>query len=124
MDGAKKFEVAVNKSLREGYKSRDDEGRCSYPRRQSTVLGRALHSWDSHTEEDLENILLDGHAIVTSMEITPDLQHYSSGVYFSPECQHWRLESSEVTDFVGSERTSRLPFVELPHQEYPSHLQI
>ena len=91
VDGSRKFEVAENKSLREGYTSRDGEGRCSYPSRQSTILGRALHSWDSHTEEDLENILLDGHAVVTTMEITPDLQHYSSGVYFSPECQHWRL---------------------------------
>ena len=92
VDGAKKFEVAENQSMQEGYTSRGDVGRCSYSQQtQRTVLGRALHSWDSHTEEDIENILLDGHAVVTTIEITPDLQHYSKGVFFSPECEHWRL---------------------------------
>ena len=91
VDGARRFEVAENRSLQEGYTSRGEVGRCNYPKHFSTALGRALHSWDVHTEEDVENILLDGHAVVTTMEITPDLQHYSNGVYFSPECEHWRL---------------------------------
>ena len=47
--------------------------------------------WDTHTEQDIENVLVDGHAVVTTMEVTPDLQHYTSGVYYSPECQNWRL---------------------------------
>ena len=90
VDGATKFEVPENRSMQEEYTSRGD-GRCSYPKQFSTVLQRGIHSWDSHTEEDIENILLDGHAVVTTMEIVPDFQHYSSGVFFSPECQHWRL---------------------------------
>ena len=91
VDGAKKFEVAGNERLQEAYTSRGDVGRCSYPKQFPTVLRRALHSWDAHTEEDIENILWDGHAVVTTMEVVPDFQHYSDGVFFSPECEHWRL---------------------------------
>ena len=91
VDGATKFEVPENRSMREEFTRRREDGRCSYPKQFSTVLQQAIHSWDSHTEEDIENILLDGHAVVTTLEIVPDLQHYASGVFFSPQCQHWRL---------------------------------
>ena len=91
VDGATKFEVPENRSMREEFTRRREDGRCSYPKQFSTVLQQGIHSWDSHTEEDIENILLDGHAVVTTMEIVPDFQHYASGVFFSPRCQLWRL---------------------------------
>ena len=91
VDGATKFEVPENRSMREEFTRRREDGRCSYPKQFSTVLQQAIHSWDSHTEEDIENILLDGHAVVTTMEIVPDFQHYASGVFFSPRCQQWRV---------------------------------
>ena len=91
VDGAMKFEVPENRSMREEFTRRREDDRCSFPKQFSTVLNRGIHSWDSHTEEDIENILLDGHAVVTTMEIVRDFQHYKDGVFFSPRCEHWRL---------------------------------
>ena len=54
-------------------------------------LEASLHSWDTHTEQDIENILLAGHAVVSTMEVVEDLQHYTRGVYYSQQCQNWRL---------------------------------
>ena len=65
--------------------------RCSSPPVPGTVLGAGLHSWDSHTEQDIENILLAGHAVISTMEVAEDLQHYTRGVYYSQQCQNWRL---------------------------------
>ena len=48
-------------------------------------------SWDEHTERDIENILLDGHAVVTTMEVTQDFQFYTEGVFMSDQCQNWHL---------------------------------
>ena len=80
-----------NTSLQEGYTRREGSGKCGFTSTPSVELRQAHHSWDTHTEQDIENILLDGRAVVTTMEVAPDLQHYSSGVYFSPECQNWYL---------------------------------
>ena len=91
VDGAKRWEVEGNTSLQEGYTRREGSGKCGFTSTPSVELRQAHHSWDTHTEQDIENILLDGRAVVTTMEVASDLQLYSSGVYFSPECQNWRL---------------------------------
>ena len=61
-------------------------------------------SWDEHTERDIENILLDGHAVVTTMEVTPDFQFYTEGVFMSDQCQNWHL--GHYRDYQWSELRS------------------
>lgn len=90
VDTDTRFEVETNQSLREAYTSRGD-ARCGSPRTPPFVLSRGLHSWDEHTEVDIENILLDGHAVVSTLEVVEDLQHYAGGVFQSSRCQNWRL---------------------------------
>ena len=51
------------------------------------VLKKMKASWD----EQIENILLDGHAVVTTIEVTPDFQFYTEGVFMSDQCQNWHL---------------------------------
>ena len=55
------------------------------------VVEEGYSSWDDHTERDLENILLDGNAIITTMEAQEDFLFYKSGVYQSSQCQEWSL---------------------------------
>ena len=55
------------------------------------VLDRTFSSWDFHTEEDLENILLDYHAIVTTMYITEPFLFYKEGIFSDPDCDDWEL---------------------------------
>ena len=57
----------------------------------AAVVEEAYSSWDDHTDRDLENILLDGHAIITTMEAQEDFFFYKSGVYQSSQCQDWNL---------------------------------
>ena len=57
----------------------------------AAVVEEGYSSWDDHTERDLENLLLDGHAIVTTMEIQEDFLFYKSGVFQSSQCQKWSL---------------------------------
>jgi len=91
VDGEKRWEVQGKKTMQEAFTKREGYGRCGFTTTPSVELRQALHSWDTHTEQDIENILLDGRAVVTTMDITPDIHHYRSGVYFSPECQNWLL---------------------------------
>ena len=92
LDGSKKWEVPVNTSLSEGYSRRPGTGRCLYNQEEpSVVLNNMVASWDEHTERDIENILLDGHAVVTTMEVTQDFQFYTNGVFMSDQCQNWHL---------------------------------
>ena len=42
------------------------------------VLKDGYSSWDHHTERDLENILLDGHAIITTMQAQEVFLFYKS----------------------------------------------
>ena len=55
------------------------------------MLSNMFASWDEHTERDIENILLDGHAVVTTIEVVPDFQFYTGGVFMSDQCQNWHL---------------------------------
>ena len=93
----------------EQFTRRGDTARCMNPRTPGVVLTRSLHSWDNHTEEDIENLLLDGHAVITTMEVTNELQFYMSGVFFSPTCQQWRLGAnrSEQWEAASSLRPLR-----------------
>ena len=92
LDGSKKWEVPENSSLSEGYSRRPGTGRCLYNQEEpSVVLSNMVASWDEHTERDIENILLDGHAVVTTMEVTQDFQFYTNGVFMSDQCQNWHL---------------------------------
>ena len=81
LDSSIRFE-GVNNQYRECFQSN---------RRPKAVVDQTFFSWDGHTERDLENILLDGHAIITNMEVQEDLLFYKSGVYESPYCQNWLL---------------------------------
>ena len=82
----------MNTSLSEGYSRRPGTGRCLYNQEEpSVVLNNMVASWDEHTERDIENILLDGHAVVTTMEVTQDFQFYTNGVFMSDQCQNWHL---------------------------------
>ena len=92
LDGSKKWEVELNKSLSEGYTRRPGTGKCLYNQEQpSVVLNNMVASWDEHTERDIENILMDGNAVVTTMEVTRDFQFYTDGVFIGDECQDWYL---------------------------------
>ena len=92
VDGGKKFEVAENTSLGVGYSRRPGTGRCMFGQEEPLVaLTSMVASWDEHTERDLENILLDGHAIVTTIEVTQHFQFYTKGVFISEQCQDWKL---------------------------------
>ena len=92
LDGSKKWEVPENSSLSEGYSRRPGTGRCLYNQEEpSVVLSSMVASWDEHSERDIENILLDGHAVVTTMEVTQDFQFYTNGVFMSDQCQNWHL---------------------------------
>ena len=91
VDGSKRWEVPENTSLREGYTSRPGSRRCWYQGNPTLVLKSMVASWDEHTERDIENILLDGHAVVTTMEVTQDFQFYTEGVFMSDQCQNWHL---------------------------------
>ena len=91
VDGYKKVEVAENASLRESYTQREFTGRCSYPKQPSVISEGMVVSWDDHTERDIENILLDGHAVITTMEVTRGFQFYTGGVFYSEHCQNWLL---------------------------------
>ena len=59
--------------------------------RPAAVVREGYSSWDRHTERDIENILLEGHAVVTTMEVVEDLMFYRSGVFRSLQCQDWVL---------------------------------
>ena len=92
LDGSKKWEVPENSSLSEGYAKRPGTQRCLNNQEEpSVVLSNMLASWDEHTERDIENILLDGHAVVTTMEVTRDFQFYTNGVFIGEDCQDWHL---------------------------------
>ena len=92
VDGGKKSEVAENASLSDSYTRRPGTGRCFYRQEKpSVVLANMLASWHDHTERDLENILLAGHAIVTTMEVNQHFQFYKTGVFLSELCQNWKL---------------------------------
>jgi hypothetical protein len=67
--------------------------RCDYQRQPKVVLERSIISWDDHTERDIENILLDGHAVITTMEVTQEFQHYTSGIFYNDKCDNWYLGS-------------------------------
>ena len=64
------------------------------------MLNNMAASWDEHTEMNIENILLDGHAVVTTMEVTPDFQFYTDGwgVHVRPvsELASWSLQGLPV----------------------------
>ena len=105
VDGSKRWEVAENTSLSEGYTRRPRTSRCMYQQEKPTVvLKNMVASWDEHTERDIENILLDGHAVVTTMEVTPDFQFYVGGVFMSDQCQNWHL--GHYRDYQWSELRS------------------
>jgi len=97
IDSSVKFE-GLNNDYRQCYQSRS---------RYSSVVHESHDSWDGHTERDLENILLDGHAIVTTMDVQEDLMFYKSGVYHSDLCQEWRLGSGR--DFQWEEGSGLRP---------------
>ena len=97
IDSSVKFE-GLNNEYRQCYQSRS---------RYSSIMQESHHSWDDHTERDLENILLDGHAIVTTMDVQEDLMFYKSGVYHSDLCQDWRLGSGR--DFQWEEGSGLRP---------------
>ena len=101
LDGSKKWEIPENTSLSEGYARRPGTGRCLNNQEEpSVVLNNMVASWDEHTEGDIENILLDGHAVVTTMEVTPDFQFYSDGwgdhVRPVSELASWSLQGLPV----------------------------
>ena len=81
LDSGVKFE-GLNNDYRTCYQS---------GARATAVMDESHSSWDDHTERDLENILLDGHAIITTMEVQEDFMFYKSGVYQSASCQDWKL---------------------------------
>jgi hypothetical protein len=91
VDGGKKWEVAENTSLQAGYTQRPGSYRCKHPARPTIAMGQLVASWDDHTERDIENILLDGHAVVTTLEITQEFQHYKNGIFYNERCDNWRL---------------------------------
>ena len=101
VDGFKKWEVAENTSLSEGYTKRPGASRCMDQQKPTVVLKNMVASWDEHTERDIENILLDGHAVVSTMEVTPDFQFYVKGVFMSDQCQNWQL--GHYRDYQWSE---------------------
>jgi hypothetical protein len=96
VDGGKKFEAAGSSSLQAAFTQRPGGHRCVRQPEPSAVLSQIVVSWDDHTERDIENILLDGHAVVTTMEITDEFQHYTTGVFYSDKCQDWRLGPGRV----------------------------
>ena len=59
--------------------------------RPVAVVQETHSSWDHHTERDIENLVLEGHAVATTLEVPPDFVFYKSGVYNSPLCQKWDL---------------------------------
>ena len=92
LDGSKKWEVPENASLSDSYSRRPGTGRCLFNEEEpSVVLSKMVASWDEHTERDIENILMDGHAVVTTMEVVQDFQFYIGGVFMSDQCQNWHL---------------------------------
>ena len=80
-DGGIRYE-GLNNTYRKCYQSSG---------RPAAVLTESHNSWDDHTERDLENILQEGHAIITTMHVPDDLLLYKSGVYQSSECDNWSL---------------------------------
>ena len=81
LDGSIRFEGLTN-----------EYRKCYQTGKSPETTVRETHfSWDDHTERDLENILADGHAIVTTMEAQEDFLFYKSGIFESPNCQNWQL---------------------------------
>jgi len=80
-DSSLKYEGLVN-SYRECYQSRSDP---------LAVVETTHSSWDDHRDRDIENILLEGNSVVTTMDVPEDFMFYKSGVYESSECQNWSL---------------------------------
>ena len=101
MDGSRRWEVAENTSLSQGYSTRPGTSRCAFQEKPSVMLKNMVASWDEHTERDIENILLDGHAVVTTMEVNQDFQFYVEGVFMSDQCQNWYL--GHYRDYQWSE---------------------
>ena len=58
MDGSKRWEVAENTSLSQGYTTRPGTSRCAFQEKPSVMLKNMVASWDKHTERDIENILM------------------------------------------------------------------
>ena len=75
--------------------------------RPAAVMDVYHSSWNGHTERDLENILLDGNAIITTMEVQGELMYYKSGVYQSARCQDWKL--GDQRDFQWDEENGFRP---------------
>ena len=73
----------------------------------TAVMEKSHSSWDDHTELDLQNILLGGHAIVTTMDVQEDFMFYKSGVYQSSNCQNWSL--GQDRDFQWEEGSGFRP---------------
>lgn len=101
LDTAKKYPYIDANINMEGLDN--DEYRQCYQNTERSLdhirLDQVYHSWDNHTEEDLENILLDGHAIITTMQITKYSKLYKYGIYDDPDCQDWKLGNDRVNQF-------------------------
>eukprot|EP00092_Neocalanus_flemingeri_P006680 GFUD01007215.1.p1 GENE.GFUD01007215.1~~GFUD01007215.1.p1 ORF type:complete len:573 (+),score=84.46 GFUD01007215.1:274-1992(+) len=97
LDSSIRFE-GLNNAYRTCYKS----GSTS-----AAVMEESHSSWDNHTERDLENILLEGHAIITTIDVQEDLMFYEAGVYQSSKCQDWSLGSDR--DFQWEEGSDFRP---------------
>ena len=97
IDSSVKFE-GLNNDYRQCYQSKSN---------YSSVMEESHSSWDDHTERDLENILLDGHAIITTMDVQEDLLFYRSGIYMSERCEDWRLGSGR--DYQWEEESGLRP---------------
>jgi hypothetical protein len=108
VDGGKRWEVPENSSLQAAYTQRPGAYRCARQPEPTAVLDQIVVSWDDHTERDIENILLDGHAVVTTMEITDEFQHYTKGVFYSTKCQDWWLGPGRAHQW-GQESKAPLP---------------
>ena len=98
LDGSKKWEIPENSSLSEGYARRPGTGRCLHNQEESSVvLNNMVASWDEHNETDIENILMDGHAVVTTMEVTlPVLHKWSVHVRSVPKLASWSQQGLPV----------------------------
>ena len=85
VDGSKRWKVAENTSFSEGYTKRPATRRCINQKKLTVVLTNMVASPDEHTKRDIEYILLEGHAVVTRMEVTQDFQFYKEGVFMSDQ---------------------------------------
>ena len=78
-------------------------------------MEKSFHSWGNHSEEDIENLLVEGHAVITTMRVAQDMQFYLGGVYgvhgtdSASMCDKWPLPSNR-DDLLQRSKSTQDPW--------------